>query len=227
MGYIGKIPSAVPLTSADITDSTITNADIANSTINLTQKVTGALPVANGGTGLTALGSSLQVLRTNSGATALEFATVSGTTFGSALFHVRDEKSASTGGGSTVTGSFQKRTLNTTLTNEISGASISSSVITLPAGTYYINARVPFYGNIAYVKVKLRNTSDSTDTLLGSNSYHTSINDYWVIGRFTIASQKDFELQYRCDNAVATEGLGHPSTYTTEVYADCQIWKVA
>jgi hypothetical protein len=38
---------------------------------------TSSLPVARGGTGLTALGTSLQVLRTNSGATALEFATVS------------------------------------------------------------------------------------------------------------------------------------------------------
>jgi len=87
MPFIGNKPSAVPLTSADIadsiitsakiTDATIVNADIANSTINLTTKVTGSLPVANGGTGLTALGTASQVLRTNSGATALEFATLS------------------------------------------------------------------------------------------------------------------------------------------------------
>ena len=43
----------------------------------LTSGVTGTLPVANGGTGLTALGSATQVLRVNSGATALEFGTVS------------------------------------------------------------------------------------------------------------------------------------------------------
>jgi hypothetical protein len=87
MPFIGNKPSAVPLTSADITDSiitsakitdaTIVNADIANSTINLTTKVTGSLPVANGGTGLTALGSASQVLKVNSGATALEFGTLS------------------------------------------------------------------------------------------------------------------------------------------------------
>ena len=87
MPFIGNKPSAVPLTSADIADgiitsakivdATIANADIANSTINLTTKVTGTLPVANGGTGLAALGTSLQVLRTNSGATALEFASSS------------------------------------------------------------------------------------------------------------------------------------------------------
>jgi hypothetical protein len=38
---------------------------------------TSALPTTRGGTGLTAIGSSLQVLRTNTGATALEFATIS------------------------------------------------------------------------------------------------------------------------------------------------------
>jgi hypothetical protein len=216
MPFIGNKPSAVPLTSADITDGIIVNADINSSA---------AIAVSK----LSATGTANQVLRMNSGATALEFATVSGTTFGSALFHVRDEKAQNTGGGSTVTGSFQKRTLNTTLTNEISGASISSSVITLPAGTYYINARVPFYGNIAQVKVKLRNTSDSTDALLGGNSYHSTamINDHWVIGRFTIASSKNFELQYQCAVAVSNEGLGHQSDFATEVYADCQIWKVA
>jgi hypothetical protein len=43
--------------------------------VSLTTGVTGTLPVANGGTGLTALGTSLQVLRTNTGATALEYYT--------------------------------------------------------------------------------------------------------------------------------------------------------
>jgi len=38
---------------------------------------TSALPTTRGGTGLTAIGTSLQTLRVNSGATALEFATVS------------------------------------------------------------------------------------------------------------------------------------------------------
>ena len=85
MPFIGNKPSAVPLTSADIADgiitsakivdATIANADIANSTINLTTKVTGTLPVANGGTGLAALGTAAQELRVNGGATALEYYT--------------------------------------------------------------------------------------------------------------------------------------------------------
>jgi hypothetical protein len=42
----------------------------------LTTGVTGTLPVANGGTGLTALGSANQYLKVNSGGSALEFATL-------------------------------------------------------------------------------------------------------------------------------------------------------
>lgn len=42
---------------------------------NLASEVTGTLPVANGGTGLAALGTASQLLRVNAGATALEYFT--------------------------------------------------------------------------------------------------------------------------------------------------------
>lgn len=60
-----------------IGNAKVTNAMLAGS-IDLTAKVTGVLPVANGGTGLSALGSALQVLRVNGGGTALEFAAAAG-----------------------------------------------------------------------------------------------------------------------------------------------------
>jgi hypothetical protein len=149
--------------------------------------------------------------------------------FSTKLFHVRDEKSSSTHAGSGTSGSFIKRTLNTTLTNEISGASISSSVITLPAGTYFIHAYTP----AQYVnkhRAKLRNTSDSTDTILGT-SERSSTNDTtssFVRGRFTIASSKNFELQHRIETSRDVDDLGSASGFSiTEVYADVQIWKVA
>lgn len=49
-------------------------------TVRLASDVSGTLPVANGGTGLTALGTALYVLRVNAGGTALEFAAASGGT---------------------------------------------------------------------------------------------------------------------------------------------------
>jgi len=67
--------STVTLPSGQTLDLSSGTVTLPNSSVNLTTKVTGTLPVANGGTGLTTLGSATQVLRVNSGATALEFAT--------------------------------------------------------------------------------------------------------------------------------------------------------
>jgi hypothetical protein len=156
--------------------------------------------------------------------------------FGAHLLHVRDEQTANTAGGTFTSGSFVKRTLNTTKTNEITGASIASSVITLPAGTYYIRASAPCVGpntSSTEHKLKLRNTSDGSDALIGTSEFSSgdgapSQTRAWVEGRFTIAAQKNFELQHRTANTRNTDGLGRPANMgVVEVYADCLIWKVA
>ena len=158
------------------------------------------------------------------------FAVPAGSKFGTALLHVRDEKSSGTDGGTNTTGSFVTRTLNTVMTNEISGASLASNKITLPAGTYFIYARVPAF-NVDRHKTKLRNTTDSSDTLIGSNSYVSGSSiqvDSWIIGRFTIAGTKEFEIHYRNQTAITSTGLGLGVGYgVLEVYTDVQIWKVA
>ena len=146
MGYIGTKPSAVPLTSADIADSiitsakivdaTIANADIANSTINLTTKVTGTLPVANGGTGLAALGTSLQVLRTNTGATALEYATLS---TGAAAGQVIQVLSATDSTQRTTT-SATFVTASNTLSVTITPSAAANKVIIITTFTAYADA---------------------------------------------------------------------------------------
>jgi hypothetical protein len=53
-------------------------ADIPN--LDTSKLTTGTLPIARGGTGLSALGTALQLLRVNSGATALEFFTLTAVT---------------------------------------------------------------------------------------------------------------------------------------------------
>jgi hypothetical protein len=156
---------------------------------------------------------------------------VSAGKFESALLHVRDEKANGTGGGTFTSGSFQTRTLNTVVTNEISGASLSSNQITLPSGTYFIHALCSAEFVDAH-KAKLRNITDSSDTLIGRTaraSSITSVNNTTseIIGRFTITSQKTFELQHRCETSYGA-GFGNASSFSlTEVYAIAMIWKVA
>jgi hypothetical protein len=151
--------------------------------------------------------------------------------FSTKLLHVRDEKSSGTTGGTFTSGSFQTRDLNTSLTNEISGASLSSNQIILPSGTYYIDATAPAF-QIDKHKAKLRNITDSSDTLIGTSEFSQYFGAYtttsFVTGRFTIASQKTFELQHRCETTLATNGLGVDGGFSvTAVYTDVKIWKVA
>jgi hypothetical protein len=63
--------------ASNITSGTLNAARIGSASIDLTTKVTGVLPYANGGTGLSSLGSAGQALKVNSGGTALEFGDVS------------------------------------------------------------------------------------------------------------------------------------------------------
>lgn len=176
-------------------------------------------------------GSDTEVLTLASGIPSWAAPAAATGAFESELFHIRDEQSSGADGGTFVSGAWQKRTLNTTKTNEISGASVSTSVITLPAGTYYLDAVAPAF-SVGGHKAKWRNTSDNSDTIIGSSA-QTSQSDFdsspaFVNGRFTIAGTKNFELQHRCTVSEGTKGFGEASSFSVvEVYADIKIWKVS
>lgn len=78
-----EFPDASGNVLLDTATQTVSGKSLSGATntftnIPLSTAVTGTLPVAKGGTGLTSTGTGLQVLRTNAGATALEWATLSG-----------------------------------------------------------------------------------------------------------------------------------------------------
>ena len=230
------------LTSNDVIDFILVLGDVLNigtpsdATVGFA-KVTSNL--ITGATAETSIAGGDSILIYDDSASALRkmtrtnFVSGLGSVFGTQLLHVRDEKADNTDGGTFTSGSFQTRTLNTSVTNEISGASLSSNQITLPSGTYFINASAGA-NYVSRHKAKLRNTTDSSDTLIGTTEFsgRDGLADYitrsFVIGRFTIASQKTFELQHRCETTNANTGYGEGSNFgVTEVYTDVQIWKVA
>jgi hypothetical protein len=133
--------------------------------------------------------------------------------------------------GTATGGSFAKRTLNTTVGNTITGCSISSSVITLPAGTYLVNAYGPTYVTNR-TKLKLRNTTDSTDTLIGTSEFVQSGSSNAATatlqGMFTISASKNFELQQYFQTTSNNEGLGvATSASVSEIYASIRIEKIS
>lgn len=151
--------------------------------------------------------------------------------FGGQLLHVRDEKPNGTHGGDFVAGTWRTRTLNTVKTNEISGASLSSNQITLPAGTYFIIAKAPGYkcGNN---RLRLYNLTNAVEVLVGRVTVSSVLggvqSDAEVCGRFTITAQKTFEVQHYGAVTEATVGFGVAQFFgMVEVYAEVMIWKVS
>lgn len=148
---------------------------------------------------------------------------------------VRDEKAPGTVAGTSVTTAMptaQTRVLNTTVANTISGASLSSNQITLPAGTYRINADAPSTANAH--RAFLYNVTDGVVQLVGSNENCKTTADSDPIasrsnvrGRFTIADTKIFQLRHYTSEATTNTGLGTVMTNAgyNEVYSQVEIIK--
>ena len=147
--------------------------------------------------------------------------------FESQLLHIQDQKTNGTDGGQFSAGN-NDRPLNTVLTNEITGASLSSNQITLPSGTYYINVTCPTYLT-QRAKISWYNVTDSSYTIVGLNNYGSvavSMNNN-LSGRFTITSQKVFKvIQYTgLSSGTNDYGVDNVGSGQIEVYADLKIWR--
>jgi|GEM_PF-1984003 len=144
--------------------------------------------------------------------------------------HVREQESNGTSGGAAASAGWQIRVLNTVVTNTITGASLASNQITLPAGTYRIQASAPAYLT-DWHQASLYNATDSATLVTGTSerAYNSSSTPSrsFVIGAFTLASAKIVSIRHYTANSNAN-GLGTPaSTGLGEVYTEVEITKVA
>jgi hypothetical protein len=138
--------SATTLTLPSTVVTTTGTQTLTNKTIGVSQ-LSGTLPVANGGTGLTALGSASQVLRVNSGATALEFGTVSA----GAILQVVQSLDGSTYEISTV--SAQGAVTGTAisgLTTTLTPSSASSKILLMASVHFVGHSDYMQYANFTY-----------------------------------------------------------------------------
>ncbi len=148
------------------------------------------------------------------------------------FLHVRDEKTSATNAGDTINGT-QTRTLNTVVFNTISGASVASSLVTLPAGTYDVEISAPMASQTH--KASLYNNTDSTNILVGTSEISTQPpsptiqSRSWITGRFTISATKVVKVNHYTNIATTTGfGLGTAvaAPSLNEVYTEAKFWKV-
>lgn len=140
-----------------------------------------------------------------------------------ALFHIQNEHA--TNQSTSIGTSYTDFIFNTVKTNEITGASLSSNEITLPAGTYFADIMLCTTRTNAYVS-RLYNTADSSLVLEGQLSYNAAsathnVNSF-IKGRFTISAQKTFKIQASAQTAASTYGQGY--SQSTSSLDETTIW---
>jgi hypothetical protein len=142
-----------------------------------------------------------------------------------------ETQTGATSGGASTSGSWAKRTLNTTIVNNIGGCSIASSVVTLAtAGTYYFRGGTPAYKANAF-QSRIRNTTAATTTATGAQEFCTSGGGVGLVSRvegiITITTSTNFELQMQVSTSAATEGLGTNSGFENSIYSTLYIARIA
>ena len=136
-----------------------------------------------------------------------------------------------TNGGTFTSGAWRTRDLNTTVFNNITSCSLSSNQISLPAGTYIINAQAPAF-DISQGQARLYNITDSSVAIQGASTYcaagtSDATAPALVLGAFTIAGTKTFELQHRAGETQASNGFGVDTGFgVNNVYSQITITKV-
>ena len=138
---------------------------------------------------------------------------------------IHDRKASGTNGGTFTSGAWRQRTLNTSTRNVISGSSIASNQITLPAGTYYAEWRADAYAVNAH-RSRLYNVTDSSVIDYSLNNYASTGGVSMGSCYFTLTSAKAIEIDHYCQTTAATNGFGVAANFgVDEIYAELKIWK--
>ena len=143
--------------------------------------------------------------------------------------HVCDEKPSGTYGGSTSAATWQTRDLNIIRVNRI-GASLANNRITLPAGRYFIRARIPCYVGMNTRCALYNYTLASYIMYSQSHFADYNYNGQHVVtleGEFTLATDTVLEIRMRVSYAYGNGmGMATGVSGVPEIYTEALIWKM-
>lgn len=143
---------------------------------------------------------------------------------------IEDQKPEGTPGGSTTSGSWLTRDLNTLAYNYNSLASLSNNIFTLPSGTYCIDWSAPAC-EVDRHKTRLYNHTTSEVIAYGTSEYTTS--GYRVSNRshgiaiVTISTTTSFTIQHMCSVSRVDIGFGEQVGIGVEIYTRVCIKKIS
>ncbi len=167
----------------------------------------------------------------------VETLTVSGVNIiGSPQFiHIQERVAAAVLSGSFTENGWRTRVLNLIVDDGTGAVSLSSNQITLPAGTYEVEIKLPSF-NVFRNLGRLQNITDASTLVLGEASAYSPGDAGWahINGRFSITGTKTIEIQHWCQTTRNSDGFGlafggEPTTsgsLTDEIYCDAKFYKI-
>jgi len=171
----------------------------------------------------------------NSGTANMVLAADGSMTFAKTMFAsyaiICDQKTAGTGGGTSVANTWTARDLNTEIADPDSIVSIASNRFTLAAGSYLIKWNSPFFYPQRGISRLYDHTNSAVRQLGQSNSSFGSSHgqcNLFGIARVTPSGSTAYEIQYYVDNA-DSDGLGHdnPDDEGVSMFTVVEIYKEA
>jgi len=129
------------------------------------------------------------------------------------MLQVAHIEPSATDGGTSVSGD-NTRTLNTVITNEITGASLSSNQVTLPAGEYWCEIDASASGSTDPLQGQLLDASDDSVLLTGIPVRPEAFKNQTVTisGKLTFSTATAVYINtYIGGSGVADTGLGYPA----------------
>lgn len=140
--------------------------------------------------------------------------------------YVRHEATSGTASDTVSGGVWPTRTLNTVKWNDLSGSSLSANQVTLPAGTYEIEASAPGY-KLGGHKIRLYNVTDGSVVEVGTNAYadntYSGMSRSYLRCRVTIGAAKAFRIEHFSGATSSTPAANG----AIEVYSELKATKVA
>jgi hypothetical protein len=188
------------------------------------QTITGSLTITNTSNTTTTSSGALIV---SGGAGITNDLRVGGNIYGlPQIFIIEEQQTNGVNPSFYPSGSFQTRTLNTIITNTITGASLTANQFTLPIGVYRINAFCPNYGS--YTKCTLYNITNSVNSIIGQSGYGnlTSVANILINGIITVTANNTFVIQQYWSSANSQMGGVPASSGLVEVYTHIEITKL-
>lgn len=214
-GDYGDITVSGTGTVMNIDANAVGTTEIANSAVALAKIANAAANSKLLGSGASGSGSPYAELTLGTNLS------MSGTTLNASggdlgAIHCYEEQPSGTAGGGSTASTWVTRVLNTTASNSVSGASLSSNEIILPAGTYEIHARVPCFSssNVGF-KARLYNVTGAAVLIEGSSTWSNGQeSECQVQGRFTLSGTSNVRVEMTASATRATNGFGVNSGIT-------------